>query len=125
MRFADIKINNYVKFNEALKYLYFKVAEDFLWVDESLECILEVRDVDLDKRMVSMECVDGCGTHAKLDFTEEEYNDMCRQLGEDVLKISTLSEALNPTKVRAEPESYELTVKDNLLIVNKFLDILA
>lgn len=125
MRFTDIKINDYVKFNEDLKYLYFKVTRDFLWVDESLGCVLEVRDIDLERRKVVMECVDGCGTHAKLDFTEEEYDLMCGELGADVLKTSTLTEAMNPIKEEVFPAPYELSVEDNMLIVNKFLDAMG
>jgi hypothetical protein len=125
MRFSDIKINNYVKFNGDLKYKYFKVAQDFLWVDEPLECVLEVRLIDLQNDKIFMACVDDCGTHAKLEFTEEEYDTMCSELGSDVLETSTLSEAMNPIKAEEVVNAYQLTVKDNILIVDKFLDSLG
>lgn len=122
MLFTDLKINEFVRFNENIKYLYFKLKEDFLWVDESLECVLEVRELDLNRRTVEMECVDGCGTHAKLDFTEQEFEEMASQLGEDVLKVSSMGEAFNPYKKKVCSEKYELTVEDNKLIIDKFLE---
>ena len=121
MKFTDLRTNDYVMFNRNIKYTYFKLEEDFLWVNEPLDCMLEVKPKDYDTDDIELTCVNGCGSHYKLDFSEEEYDEMSGQLNMDLLTYVNMAEAFDDKKRLPEIPMYEMTVDDNIDYISKLL----
>jgi hypothetical protein len=120
MRFEELKISDYVKFNKSLKQQYFRIKNHERWQNEPTNCVLEVRYVDLGHTIASLECVQDCGGHNNLSFMKTEYNKISEELKGELLVKSSFSEIFIIPEASKIP--YILTVEDNIEYINKLLD---
>lgn len=103
LEFNDLTINEYVGYNNHLTFDWSALL-DIIWADEPMDCIFQVirreRGYGHKPDMVELSCVKDCGGHDPdmLVITEDEYENICMTLGDNLfvgVDFSELAAALS------------------------------
>jgi hypothetical protein len=94
--FDQIRVNEYVCWNKKLKHKWWQLPEAPMWEGEGFDCIFQVTKSDPHREdpKIWLDCVKECGRHYFQTLTRDEYEDMSRSLGGDLLQYADSMERL-------------------------------
>lgn len=115
MVFNGLMVGDFIHWSYALRDNWHLLEYSQLWVNEPLECFLEVVGLNRSEDVgeIEFECVRGCGRHGVSTLTIQEYDGAVEALGNELFEPANSIEEFASVFI-SEPEEKNIADVYNL-----------